>query len=82
MKHWWHHLLHNQSALTLKAALLFKPRLVTTSVPFHLKTVTRGFATRTQRTHEGTEVPHMFLRVPHGGSSRGFADDGSSLASL
>ena len=37
VKHWWHHLLHNQSALTLKAALLFRPRIVTTSVPFHLK---------------------------------------------
>ena len=37
VKHWWHHLLHNQSALTLKAALLFRPRVVTTSVPFHLK---------------------------------------------
>jgi amino acid transporter len=36
VKHWWHHLLHNQSALTLKAALLFRPRVVTTSVPFHL----------------------------------------------
>ncbi len=37
VKHWWHHLLHNQSALTLKAALLFRPRVVTTSVPFHLE---------------------------------------------
>jgi hypothetical protein len=37
VKHWWHHLLHNQSALTLKAALLFRPRVVTTSVPFHLQ---------------------------------------------
>lgn len=37
VKHWWHHLLHNQSAFTLKAALLFRPRVVTTSVPFHLK---------------------------------------------
>ena len=37
VRHWWHHLLHNQSALTLKAALLFRPRVVTTSVPFHLK---------------------------------------------
>ena len=25
VKHWWHHLLHNQSAFTLKAALLFLP---------------------------------------------------------
>ncbi len=37
VKHWWHHLLHNQSALTLKAALLFRKRIVTTSVPFHLE---------------------------------------------
>jgi hypothetical protein len=37
VKHWWHHLLHNQSALTLKAALLFRPNVVTTSVPFHLQ---------------------------------------------
>lgn len=37
VRHWWHHLLHNQSALALKAALLFRPRVVSTSVPFHLK---------------------------------------------
>jgi len=37
VKHWWHHLLHNQSAFTLKAALLFRRRVVTTSVPFHLE---------------------------------------------
>lgn len=36
VKHWWHHLLHNQSAFALKASLLFRPRVVTTSVPFHL----------------------------------------------
>jgi amino acid transporter len=33
---WWHHLLHNQRALLIKAALLFKPNTVVTSVPFHL----------------------------------------------
>jgi amino acid transporter len=33
---WWHHLLHNQRALLIKAALLFKPKTVVTSVPFHL----------------------------------------------
>jgi amino acid transporter len=32
----WHHLLHNQHALLLKGALLFKPKLIVTSVPFHL----------------------------------------------
>jgi hypothetical protein len=34
---WWHHLLHNQRALLIKGALLFKPNIVVTSVPFHLE---------------------------------------------
>jgi amino acid transporter len=34
---WWHHLFHNQRALLIKGALLFKPRTVVTSVPFHLR---------------------------------------------
>ena len=33
---WWHHLFHNQRALLIKGALLFKPNTVVTSVPFHL----------------------------------------------
>jgi hypothetical protein len=33
---WWHHLFHNQRALLIKAALLFKPHTIVTSVPFHL----------------------------------------------
>lgn len=35
---WWHHLLHNQTALFIKGILLFKKGVVSTSVPFHLKT--------------------------------------------
>jgi amino acid transporter len=34
--HWWEHFLHNQTALLVKAALLFKPGKVTVSVPYHL----------------------------------------------
>ena len=34
---WWHHLLHNQRALLIKGALLFRSRVVVTSVPFHLE---------------------------------------------
>ncbi len=34
---WWHNLLHNQTSLVLKGALLFKPRIVVTSVPTHLR---------------------------------------------
>jgi amino acid transporter len=34
--HWWEQIFHNQNALALKARLLFRPRTVVTSVPFHL----------------------------------------------
>ena len=33
---WWEHLLHNQTALRLKAALLFRPGVVVANVPSHL----------------------------------------------
>ncbi len=33
---WWQHLFHNQRALLIKGALLFRPRTIVTSVPFHL----------------------------------------------
>ena len=35
-RRWWHHLLHNQTALLLKGALLFRKDVVVTSVPYHL----------------------------------------------
>jgi amino acid transporter len=34
---WWQHLLHNQTALLVKGALLFRERVVVVDVPFHLK---------------------------------------------
>ena len=34
---WWHHLLHNQSSLLLKGALLFKHNVIVISVPYHLR---------------------------------------------
>jgi len=34
---WWQHLLHNQRALLIKGALLFRRRVVVTSVPYHLE---------------------------------------------
>lgn len=33
---WWQHLLHNQRALLIKGALLFRRKVVVTSVPYHL----------------------------------------------
>jgi amino acid transporter len=35
-KRWWQHLLHNQTSLLIKGALLFEPNTVVTSVPYHL----------------------------------------------
>jgi amino acid transporter len=35
--HWWEQLLHNQSALRLKARLLFQHGVMVTNVPWHLK---------------------------------------------
>jgi len=33
---WWQHLLHNQTALLIKGALLFRKNVVVTDVPYHL----------------------------------------------
>ena len=34
--HWWEYFLHNQIALRLKAALLFRPRVAVLNLPQHL----------------------------------------------
>lgn len=34
---WWQHLLHNQRALLIKGALLFRRKVIVTSVPYHLQ---------------------------------------------
>ena len=36
-KRWWHQVLHNQTSLFLKAALLFQPGIVVVSVRQHLR---------------------------------------------
>ena len=40
-QHWWEHILHNQTALRLKGALLFHPGIVVTSVPYHIGRMTK-----------------------------------------
>ena len=47
-RHLWQHVLHNQHALLIKGALLFKPNVVVTSVPFHLGRHAPVAATATQ----------------------------------
>ena len=34
---WWQHLLHNQTALLIKGAMLFRRNVVVTDVPYHLR---------------------------------------------
>jgi hypothetical protein len=35
--HWYHNLLHTQAAFLLRLALLFKPGIVITDVPYQIK---------------------------------------------
>ncbi|MGH2614208.1 MAG: APC family permease [Thermomicrobiales bacterium] len=35
--HWWEHLLHNQTALRIKGALLFRRGVITANVPYHMR---------------------------------------------
>jgi amino acid transporter len=46
--HWWEHLLHNQSALRLKARLLFRPGVMVTSVPWQLGSAEAAVARETK----------------------------------
>ena len=62
--HWWEQLLHNQSALRLRARLLFLPDVVTVDIPWHLRStgVTR---TDTQaHLHDGYEQQAAAARQP------------------
>ncbi|MEV5710605.1 APC family permease [Actinoallomurus sp. NPDC052274] len=45
---WWEHLLHNHSALRLKARLLFRPGVMMTSVPWQLGSAEAALARHTE----------------------------------
>jgi amino acid transporter len=50
---WWHQFLHNQTALRLKAALLFRPGTVVVNVPYHLAEGVDHAESPTQPTPRG-----------------------------
>ncbi len=52
--HWWEQLLHNQSALRLKARLLFQPGVVVIDVPWHLRSA--GVTPAQQASYEQQAV--------------------------
>ncbi len=51
--HWWEQLLHNQSALRLKARLLFQPGVMVTNVPWQLGSAGRLEARRESMSPNG-----------------------------
>ena len=75
--HWWEQVLHNQTALRLKAALLFRPGIVVASVPYHLR---RG---RVTRPPADGEAPHRngneLFRAPNSRAPHAWSADGPSL---
>ena len=55
--HWWEHLLHNQSALRLKARLLFRPGVMVTSVPWQLRSADQAVARDAASLDAGRSAP-------------------------
>ena len=51
--HWWENVLHNQSALRLKARLLFEPGVMVTSVPWQMRSTGHGGSVRIGPTRSG-----------------------------
>ncbi|MFI8306397.1 APC family permease [Streptomyces sp. NPDC085927] len=60
--HWYEQLLHNQSALRLKARLLFTPGVMVTSVPYQLQS--SEAARRRARKRQNWAVPGAVRRGP------------------
>jgi amino acid transporter len=53
--HWWEQLLHNQTALRLRARLLFLPDVVTVDIPWHLRSAKVHPDSEARRLHEDYE---------------------------
>ena len=61
--HWWEQLLHNQSALRLKARLLFTPGVMVTSVPYLLKSSAKA-EQRAERDEASRPRPAVHTAQP------------------
>jgi hypothetical protein len=57
VRHWWEHLLHNQSALRLKTRLLFMPGVIVTSVPLVLDAVAEPLAEPVAEARHDAHAP-------------------------
>ncbi|MBM4252433.1 MAG: hypothetical protein FJ146_10720 [Deltaproteobacteria bacterium] len=55
-EHWWENFLHNQTALRLKAALLFRPGVVVISVPTQMRSRQTAAATKARDVTQQTPI--------------------------
>jgi amino acid transporter len=62
--HWWEQLLHNQSALRLKARLLFTPGVMVANVPYHLTSSHNLITSDAPPSIDGSEVTRHQKRPP------------------
>jgi hypothetical protein len=72
VSHWWEQVFHNQNAFALKARLLFRPKTVVTSVPFHV-----GVDDQPDPTHPAPVPAH----VVDGADGEGSHGDGAAAPS-
>ena len=77
--HWWEHLLHNQSALRLKARLLFTPGVMVASVPYHLNSSHNLDTSGAPSSIDGSEVTRHEQRHSQGQTSPQFDDEDRRL---
>jgi amino acid transporter len=57
--HWWEQLLHNQSALRLKAKLLMQPGVIVASVPYQLRSARAEAFAQAHAVPPGARVTHV-----------------------
>jgi amino acid transporter len=69
VSHWWEHLLHNQSALRLKARLLFTPGVMVASVPYHLNS-SHNLDTSDALSSSGTPSARLTRHKPRQSQAR------------
>jgi amino acid transporter len=72
--HWWEQLLHNQSALRLKARLLLQPGVIMASVPYQL--------TSAARVATPAGLPDPTPAAEPGASEAGFSEAGAGEGGL
>ena len=65
--HWWEHLLHNQSALRLKARLLFTPGVMVANVPYHLNSSHNFVTSGAPFSGDGSDVTRARSTPPYSG---------------